>query len=164
MKKNLIFFILMSIHIVAFALPAKIIIFPHAQKQVDSPHLSAQGKMEAAALKNYILNTGALRPDIIIANSTPHQRALGSIETCGPIAKTLKVALKTNFLESQYPSMVQALLNNPQYNHKNILICWDQHHIPAITQLIESQHQWHTAALSPHGLSPGYLIKFINKI
>lgn len=159
MKKSLILLMLMGIHTLAFSLPAKIMLFPHAQKEINGPHLSAQGQVEADALKSYILNTAALRPDIIIANSTPHQRALGSIETCGPIAKAFKLTFETNFLESQYPEMIQAVLNNPKYSHKNILICWDQHHIPAITQLIESQHHLPVVALHPPGFYPGYLIQ-----
>ena len=59
----------------SFALPAQIIVFPHAEKAKNSPHLSSQGITDARILQNFIMTSPQYKPDAVIANRTPHQRA-----------------------------------------------------------------------------------------
>lgn len=144
----------------SFAVPSQIIIFPHAEKAINSPHLSTKGVADAHILQNFILNSPQLKPDIIIANRTPNQRALGSIETCGPIAQELNITLQKYFLESEYKQMIQAVLTKPRYKNKKILICWDKHDIVSIASSIQANEHVQESSLNPSGYASGNLFLF----
>lgn len=158
--KSFVLILLLGPVTASFALPAQIAIFPHAEKEANGPHLSAQGMKDAKALQNFILTAENLKPDVVIANSTPAQRALGSIETCGLISQALKIDLHSNFLESQYAKMIQTVLTNPKYTGRKVLICWDKHDIQAMSDLIEAKQKPSVSRLNPPGYSLGYLFKW----
>ncbi|MBV8802325.1 MAG: hypothetical protein JO131_05070 [Gammaproteobacteria bacterium] len=145
----------------SFSLPTQIIIFPHAEKAINSPHLSAKGIADAQILQNFIMNSPQLKPNIVIANRTPNQRALGSIETCQPIAKKLDLSLQTDFLESEYKKMIEMLLTNPSYTNKKVLICWDKHDMASIASSIKKYNVTETT-LNPKGYEAGNLFVFKN--
>lgn len=156
--KKCFFIGLLILSVQAFAMPSQIIIFPHADKEIYGPHLSIQGVSHAQMLKRFILHSDMYRPNIVIANSTPQQRALGSIETCQPIANSLNASFHSQFLRSQAADMMAKVLTDPDYDHKKILICWDKRDIPTMKELIiKANKSMQITILQPSGYVPGYL-------
>jgi hypothetical protein len=162
LHKLLIFFTLFIFSSTIFADPAEIILFPHAEKAMNSPHLSDKGIAEANTLEAYI-DSKQFKPDIVIANRTPHQRALGSIETCNPIAKSSQTSVQASFLESEYKQMIQTVLNNPTFQNKKIFICWDKRDLEGIKTLIKTEKNIDATPLKPEGYAAGYLFLFSSK-
>jgi hypothetical protein len=159
-KKTLLLIGLFS-STMSFALPTQLIIFPHAEKATHSPHLSMQGIIDATNLKHFILASAQLKPDVIIANRTPNNRALGSIETCSLIANTLHLSLQTDFLESEYQKMIQTILTDSKYDNKKILVCWDKHDMASMKELIKTQNHVEATVLTPEGYATGDFYIFL---
>ena len=159
-KKILTLIPIVLLSTTSYSYPSQIIIFPHAEKAHDSPHLSPKGSADARILLNFIINSPQLKPDIVIANRTPNQRALGSIETCQPIAKKLNVSLITDFLESEYNEMIKMVLTNAAYQNKKVLICWDKHDMTSIASSIEETKQAQKISLTPKEYEPGIYFSF----
>lgn len=139
--------------VTSFATPQQVILVPHAEKS-SSGDLTPMGYQDAQMLAQWLLNQPTLKPNIIIANSTPQNRARGSIETCTPIAHDLKLPVNSQFLTQDASQLAAALLANKTYNNKTVLICWDQH---SLTQVAGSLGAATLKTLPP---GQGYIIQF----
>lgn len=123
---------LMSYGSMVLATPQAVILIPHAEKQSNGPDLTKQGRRTARFYAHAITRDAAITPNAIIANSTVDQRALGSIQTCQPLARKLKLKVDSEYQESDYQTMVHKVLSAQSYNGKVVAICWDVHNFPQI--------------------------------
>jgi hypothetical protein len=137
--------------ITAYALPAEVIIIRHAEKPPVGNQLSARGMERAVALAPYFLNTAALLKfgtPVAIYAQRPNSvdSSLRPIQTCTPVANALHLPVNTTYSHDQYAKMAQAILQNPSYDHKTVLICWEHHVIPALAYSFGVKPQpprWH---------------------
>lgn len=128
-----------AIHALAFttlpclAKPSHVILIRHAEKLEDDSeqHLSTKGKERAAALVPYFMNRETL-PKItdlraIYAQKPPHpeRSSLRPIETVQPLADALKLKVLTPWKRDEYKGLVREIMQNPRYDGKTVLICWE---------------------------------------
>ncbi len=131
------------------ALPKRVIIFRHGEKELKCGNLSDQGVQRSIALTRYFLSN----PPILL-NRTP--RAFfacepRTIQTISPIAESFPqvgrilfqpvivyyalpydpVRFKELTLEAS-----QEILENPRYNDSVLLVCWEHYNIPILARAL----------------------------
>lgn len=159
---SLLLFIL-SAHQLSFleALPAQVIIIRHGEKNPLNGQLLPKGQSRAGALAAYLteLDPNSTNPpllvygppDVIFA-SRPAQHSDDQTIRCGqtvtPTAAKLKLPVHSPYGPLQEQEMADFILNNPNYDGKNVLICW---HHTLIGNLIEA-----FGYLPPPGILPNY--------
>lgn len=144
MKKMISYFIFsllgIAIAVPAFAFPAEVILIRHADKlnaSNDGLFLIPKGQVRAERFSDYYLKT-YVAPDYIFATVSADEEAAKvkgksyrPIQTIAPLANQLLLngaTFETNFdyLDENYTEMTSAIMKNPMYQGKIILICW--HH------------------------------------
>lgn len=120
-----------------FALPAQVFIIRHGEKPPVGPNLTQQGMERAQALVPYFMYTKQLiqfgMPVAIFAEGPAHgDQPTRAMETCAPLAKALNIPLISQYTKDEYTPMAQNILQNPQYNGKTVLVCWEHKRIPAV--------------------------------
>ena len=121
------------------ARPAQIILIRHGDKpsDPDNPHLSRAGLKRAQALVPFITKDPAMTrlgsPVALFATrTTKHDTGVRTQETLEPLAKALKLRVQTPYLGSNYAELAKAILANPAYSGKTVLICWNHENIPQL--------------------------------
>ena len=69
-----------------------------------------------------------------MARSHPDHGSLRPIETVTPLSSALGITLNTNYQKDDYQAMANAIMSNPKYMGKMVLICWEHTVIPQIVQ------------------------------
>lgn len=120
------------------AAPAQVIIIPTGEVDA-SGDLTGQGLERAGALPEYIslttnlttfglpVSVFAARPTALVGDSTQ-----ACLQTVGPTAQMLKLPIHSGYSKLQSEQIASFILNNPNYNHKNVLICWRPDQIQAL--------------------------------
>lgn len=115
----------------ATARPAQIILLRHAEKPVDDADtgLSSKGRERANALVNFLTThpvlTNAGPPAFLIAARPTRDRASRRpIETLEPLATKLTLPVQTPFRAKDWQSLAASVLSNPDYDSRNVVICW----------------------------------------
>jgi len=121
----------------ALATPAQVILIRHAEKPAKGPDLSAQGRQRANALVGYFTgNPDVTRygtPVAIYAMAPNNEDGtLRPIQTMKPLAQKLGLELITAYKKSDYQAMVEDIRQNPAYEGRMVLICWEHNVIPQI--------------------------------
>jgi hypothetical protein len=121
------------------ARPAQIILLRHAEKPADpeDSHLSPAGVKRAEQLVPFIMKDPAMSrfglPVAVFASqTTKHGNGQRSQETVAPLAKALKLSVQTPFRSNGYAALAKAILANPAYAGKTVLICWTHEEIPEL--------------------------------
>jgi hypothetical protein len=120
--------------------PAQIILIRHGEEPADpnDPHLSPEGIKRAQDLVPFITTDPEMTrygaPVTLFATrTTKHDTGVRTQETLVPLAQVLKLRVQTPFLGSQYAEMARAILLNPLYAGKTVLVCWNHENIPQLT-------------------------------
>ncbi len=116
----------------ATAVPSQVIVIRHADKWQESPGniLSPTGYLRAVKFSEYYMEKFKEAPDFLFAsNPTSKESSMRPIQTLTPLAghKELiqkKVFINHDFTKGDEKKLVEHILNDPQYDKKNILICW----------------------------------------
>ena len=100
--------------------PAHIILIRHAEKLVafitSDPAMTALGTPVA----------------VFATQTTKHDDGQRTQETVAPLAKSLKLQEQTPYLGKDYAALAKAILANPAYAGKTVLICWNHEEIPQL--------------------------------
>ena len=122
----------------ALAQPAQIIVIRHAEKPEDHEerHLSKAGQARAEALvKFFTRDEHATRrglPQVLLACHPSHKgHTLRPRETLLPLAQHLKLEVQTPFESKDYAQLAHALLHDPAYRGKAVVVCWVHDSLPA---------------------------------
>lgn len=122
------------------AAPAQVIIIPTGEVDA-SGNLTEQGLERAGALPEYISFTPNLLfygvPASIFAarpTSLSSDNTQACMLTVGPTAQTLKLPIHGGYSKLQNRNIASFILSNPNYNGKNILICWRPDSIQALAE------------------------------
>ena len=143
MKKTKIIGVLLSVLLMAvtsehsFASPAQVIIIRHAEKPPTGNDLSAQGYQHAQELVPYFESNSDVTqygtPVAIYAmapgGDDPANRA---IETVTPLANALSLQVLSPFTRLEFAPVVNAIMTNPAYDGKMVLVCWEHKAIPGL--------------------------------
>ena len=138
-----------------FAAPAQIIILRHAEKDpISSQLVDPQGLERAAALAYYLtqtpylLNHGPIAAVFASRQIDQQDRIIPrTIETMMPVAEYLQLPVHSPFNGFQTAEMVNFIMNNPKYDGKNIVICWN--HTSIIDLLHAFGFSWPLATGTP---------------
>ncbi len=120
--------------------PAQIILIRHGEQPDNNknPHLSNAGLQRANDLVPFIRTDPQMTrygaPVALFATrTTKHDTGVRTQETLVPLAKALKLPIQNPFLGSHYAELAKAILSNPAYSGKTVLICWNHENIPQLT-------------------------------
>jgi hypothetical protein len=121
------------------ARPAQIILIRHGERPADpnDPHLSPVGTNRAQELVPFITTDAAMTrfgmPIALFATrTTKHDTGVRTQETLEPLASALKLKVQTPYLGSNYAELAKAILADPAYAGKTVLICWNHEYIPQL--------------------------------
>jgi len=134
----------------AWAHPAQIIIFRHAEKPDDTnnPHLSPDGVQRANLLPT-LFEQGTPLPELIsngppavifAARPVKGSSSLRCIETARPLARALHRRLAIGFSAFQHATLARRLLISRAYRGKTVVICWPHDFIPMLAQELGVQN------------------------
>lgn len=138
----------------AIAAPAQIIIIRHGEKDPASGQLvNPQGLERAAALAYYLTSTPYLQnagPIFAVFASRQIDQSdriiPRTIETAMPVAELLQLPVHSPFNGYQTAQMADFIMSSPQYNGKNILICWNHSSIMPLLNAFGFQWPVNTVA------------------
>jgi hypothetical protein len=154
MKNSIFALLLFSIEI-CYAMPGQVMIIRHAERRTTTYELTGTGIERAQALGSYFTqindsNSSGWQGQAGLTNVTLFDYGppcalyaarpvhLGGdfntrcIQTLTPTALMLNLPLHTSFGPGQEQELAQSILNNPEYDGKNILICWHEGLIPIL--------------------------------
>ncbi len=137
----------------AYATPAEVILIRHGEKPPVGNELDPRGWQRANALVDYFITNPALtRYGTPVAIYPMAQMKAGSsiraIQTVTPLAQKLGITLNLNFTRDEYAKAAQDILDNPKYDGKMVLICWEHNVIPdfaAALGLVGGPTTWDSA-------------------
>ena len=128
--------------------PRVVLIIRHAEKPANTgpekdPNLTERGYQRAEALVKAI-PANFPKPDFVIATkrSTNSNRP---VETVTPLAKALNEYLDDAYAEDEVDRLAHALLTDPKYAGKVVLIAWHHGKIPDLAKALgakEAAAQW----------------------
>ena len=123
----------------AAAEPAQVILIRHAEKPAVGPELSAQGFKRAEALVKFFRNNPAVTaygtPVAIYAAAPKHEdSSVRSIQTVTPLARAIRVNIDTSFTRGQTNKIVRAIMEEPAYDGRMVLVCWQHTNLVEIAQ------------------------------
>lgn len=123
----------------AAAEPAQVILMRHAEKPAVGPELSAQGFKRAEALVKFFRNNPAVTaygtPVAIYAAAPKHEdSSVRSIQTVTPLARAIRVNIDTSFTRGQTNKIVRAIMEEPAYDGRMVLVCWQHTNLVEIAQ------------------------------
>ncbi len=121
----------------ASAAPAEIIFLRHAEKPPSGPTLNAKGYERANALPPLfasdprVLEFGKI---VAIFSAAPAKAgsSVRSVETMQPTGKVLGLTLHTAFTKDDLPQLVKAVMGDPAFDGKTVVVCWEHKKIPDI--------------------------------
>jgi hypothetical protein len=123
----------------ACARPAQVILLRHAEKPTNEAdiHLSEQGRERAQALVAFFTTNPAVtnrgRPAVLFAPLVTHRgHSRRPSETLEPLAKQLKLPIRTPFLAADYARLAQQVLTSPECDGKTVVICWVHENLPEL--------------------------------
>lgn len=123
----------------AFAAPAQIILIRHAEKPEQGAELNAQGLKRAEALVDFFRSEPAVTrygtPAAIYAAAPKNEdSSVRSIQTVAPLARALGLRIDTRFTRGQTRKLVKAIMENPAYDGRMVLVCWQHTNLVTIAQ------------------------------
>ncbi len=128
------------------AFPKQIMIVRHAEKFANAYDktpfvtngLTLKGNERATALAPYFMADPKLTkfgPPVAVYATTPDENyeSLRPLETALPTAAALKLGVQQRSNEA---AMVKEILENPSYDGKNVLLCWEHVRISNIVKAL----------------------------
>lgn len=154
MKKGLVLVSLFLFANIVMAAPREIIIIRHGDKvlgpvkghEYSGRYLSPKGVLRSIKFAVYYASHYPV-PDFIFASRPADAKEAATettsyrpIQTVMPLADLLTqeghgdVVIHHPYMQKQFPALAKVLLQNPMYDQKLILICWQHGRINALTK------------------------------
>lgn len=123
----------------AFAAPAQVILIRHAEKPAEGAELSPQGFKRADALVKFFQANPAVKryglpAGIYAAAPKNEDSSVRSIQTVTPLARAIGVKIDDRFTRGQTNKIVRDLMEDPAYDGRMVLICWQHKNLVEIAQ------------------------------
>lgn len=118
-------------------LPAQVIIIRHGEKPSKGNGLSLEGEQRADALVAYFQgNAEVLQYGLPVAIFAETPKSNGKRQrpllTITPLADALNLVPNTGFSKKDIVGVTEEIKNNPAYEGKMVLVCWEHKEIPGI--------------------------------
>lgn len=119
------------------AAPSQVVIIRHAEKTGYDNELSEQGFKRARALVRFFASNPAVTrygpPAAVYAAAPKHEdSSIRSIQTVTPLAEALGLKIKADYTRGQVGKLVRDIMENPAYEGRMVLVCWQHGAIPDI--------------------------------
>ncbi len=128
-KKIVMTLLLTGFSFSAFAMPAQILLIRHGEKPDVGSELSPQGWLRAKALPNMFERSEFLKFGLPVAfyamSPQKKQGSVRAIQTLSFAAEKLKLPINKRFTRDEVSGLVRDIQENPQYNGKMVVICWE---------------------------------------
>lgn len=118
-------------------LPAKVLLFRHAEKPTDdksNPDLSERGYSRAAAIPPFYYSVFGL-PNIIYATAND-PKSNRPYETALPLAAAFGLNINNNYENKNYNKLVADLFNDPGVQGKTVVIFWHHGELSNLVQAL----------------------------
>jgi hypothetical protein len=142
-----------SVPAAAPAGPAQVILIRHGEKPASGDDLSPRGYQRAAALVGFFRTNPAVLehglPAAIYAEQPrPDGKQSRPLETVRPLADALGMTVNTDFQKTDAEGLARAVLSDPSYVGRAVLIGWEHHMLPAIAKALgwDAAPDWPDAA------------------
>lgn len=136
--------LLLSLIIISFtgaldAKPAQVILIRHGEKPPEGENLSVKGYERAAALVPFFLKTQNLLPfgspvAIYATKANKQDKSNRTQQTVAPLAQELNLKVKADYIATEYALAANEIVDNPNFEGKTVLVCWEHHNIPPFIQ------------------------------
>lgn len=106
-----------------------IVLIRHGEKPGRGTGLALAGQQRAQAYSVYLPNqpfNGSLPNFSYLFAAKESPASNRPVLTITPLSKALNLPINSPYADKDFQPLAQELLNNAQYNGKNILVCW--HH------------------------------------
>jgi hypothetical protein len=125
----------------AAAVPAEIIILRHAEKPATGSELNERGWQRARALPDLFLRDPRLLEHghavaIYVGAPAKAGGSVRSIQTMEPTAQALRLTLHQEITRDEIDRLAKALLKDPAYNGKTVVVCWEHKKIPGMLKAL----------------------------
>ena len=117
----------------------RIMFIRHAEKPADSnnPHLSPAGLKRAERLVSFmttdpVVTRFGLPVAVFATQTTKHDNGQRTQETVAPLARALKLPVRTPFLGEDFGSVALLILWNREFAGKTVLFCWNLEELPQL--------------------------------
>lgn len=125
----------------ALATPAEIILIRHGEKPATGNDLNERGYQRANALVGFFETDARVTRfglPVAIYAMAPKQGggSLRAIETVAPLAKSLNLSVNDNYTRPEVQAVANEILNNPAFDGRMVLICWEHAEIPPLAQAL----------------------------
>ncbi|HTW95841.1 MAG TPA: histidine phosphatase family protein [Tepidisphaeraceae bacterium] len=119
--------------------PKAIYILRHGEKPdgEKDPNLSPQGYERARSLAK-VIPEHFCTPDFIFATA-PSKHSARPLETIEPLAQSLHMSVIDPYPDADFGKLAHALLTEPQYRGKTIVICWHHEEIPSLARALGAE-------------------------
>jgi hypothetical protein len=123
----------------AWATPAQVVIIRHAEKPPIGNDLNAQGYQRANALPGFFSSNSivdAFGDPVAIYAMAPSKAdgTMRPIETVTPLAQQLGLTIQENYTKNDLQPVVSEIMNDPQYDGRMVVVCWEHTVIPQLAQ------------------------------
>lgn len=118
--------------------PQTVLVIRHAEKPPGDgdPGLGPDGRKRADALPGLFTRPDPFpTPDFVIA-AARSKHSNRSAETVAPLAAALKRDVNAGFGDDDFARLAAALLADPRYGGKTVLVCWHHGNIPELLQAL----------------------------
>lgn len=137
----------------AFSAPAQVIIIRHAEKNEYGSELSEQGFRRAQALVKFFQTVPAVTrygtPAAIYAAAPKNEdSSIRSIQTVTPLARALRIDINADFTRGQTHKLARAIMEEPAYEGRMVLICWQHGNIPNVIRYLAEYNNSGQAVLN----------------
>ena len=124
---------------VASATPNQVVIIRHAEKPVTGNNVNQQGCERAFLLPDFFhlnptVNQFGSPVAFYGARPTAKGGSIRSLETIAPTASSYGMQIQASFDKTQPTQAAQAILSNPAYNGKTVVMAWEHGAIPGLAQ------------------------------
>ena len=116
---------------------------PQGPEAKKNPNLSERGRERARALAK-VIPEHFPKPEILIATK-PTKESDRPVETITPLAEALHEKIHDHFADDQYEQLAKAVLTEPKYVGKVVLIAWHHGKIPHLAKALgakQAPHEW----------------------
>jgi hypothetical protein len=139
MKNYLFALLAFSSSLQALATPAQIVITRHGEKPDSGNELNIEGCERAYSLpafftKNSVVQRFGQPAGIFAMEPGSDDGSIRPIQTIAPTADAFGLTINDSYVREDYNGIVQAVLSNPSFNGKTILISWEHKAIPGLAE------------------------------
>ena len=102
--------------------PLEVMIIRHGEEPKSGPDLDDTGRARAKALAALFQTPFGMPTSIFAAKSS--KQSARPVQTCEPLAKSLKLPIDDRFGEQEYKKVAKSILESSKHSGGHVVVCW----------------------------------------